>query len=129
MRGRLEIHATVYRHSHDDKTRVWLTLDKEQIFSAADLTFQVAHNSLYEEIKEEQQLNPIPYSKNWGEMFNSHEGAALVDASDNVENQLMEQSIMESWHLYRAFMDYPHLSIDEALSSEDPATRAFALFD
>jgi hypothetical protein len=85
LRGRLEIHATVYRHSHDGKTRVWLTLDKAQIFNAADLSFQVAHNRLYEEIKEKQQLKPIPYSRNWEEMFNSPERAALVEASDNVE--------------------------------------------
>ncbi len=129
LRGRLEIYATVYRHSHDDKTRVWLTLDNEQIFSAADLTFQVVHNRLYEEIKKEQQLKPIPYSANWEEMFNSPERVALVKAFDNIENQLMEQGIMGSWHLYHAFIDYPNLSIDEALSSEDPVTRAFALFD
>ncbi|MFP3917584.1 nonribosomal peptide synthetase [Lysinibacillus telephonicus] len=129
LKGRIEVHAAVYRHSHDDKSRVWLTLDKDQLFSAADLSFHMAHHYLYENIKEELKLKPIPYSKSWEEMFNSPERAVIVEVSDHVEQQLIEQGIMESWHLYKAFMEYPNLSINEALSSKDSFTRAFALFD
>lgn len=129
LKGRLEIHATVYRHSHDSQSRVWLTLDEKQVFSAADLSFIIAHNYLYEEIKKVQQLKPIPYSKDWEEMFNAPERAALVDASDKIEQQLINQGLMLSSHLYQAFINYPNLSIDEALLSEDPFTRSFALFD
>lgn len=129
LKGRVELHAAVYRHSHDNQARVWLTFDKEQIYSAADLSFSVQHYNREQELKKQYELEPIPYNKDWKVMFNSPERKALIAASDQAEEELVEAGILGSWHLYAAFMNYPHLSIEQALTSEDSLIRAFALFD
>ncbi|MFC7687544.1 nonribosomal peptide synthetase [Ureibacillus sp. GCM10028918] len=129
LKGRIELHAAVYRHSHDDQARVWLTFDKEQIFSAADFSFSVQHYYREQELKEQYALNPIPYNKDWEVMFNSPERKALMAASNQAEEELVEAGVLGSWHLYTALLSYPHLSIEQALTSEDPSIRAFALFD
>lgn len=85
----MELHSAVYRHAHDQPSRIWLTFDKIQIFSAEDLTFNTKLYEREQQLKEELQLKPIPYSKNWGEMFNSPERKAIIQASDQAEQELL----------------------------------------
>ncbi|TSI11682.1 nonribosomal peptide synthetase [Lysinibacillus sp. BW-2-10] len=129
LKGRVELHAAVYRHAHDQPSRVWLTFDKKQLFSAEDLTFTIQHYTREQQLKENLQLKSIPYSDNWQEMFNSPERQALLQVSDRAEQELLDNNIIASWHLYQMLLNYPHLSIDEALASNSPYIRAFALFD
>ena len=129
LKGRIELHAAVYRQAHDSPSRVWLSFDKEQIFSAADLSHIQKHNSRQQELKKQYELKPIPYSENWEIMFNSPERKALIAASDQAEEELIQTGIWGSWHLYNALLNYPNLSIEQALTSEDPLIRAYALFD
>ena len=129
LRGRIELHAAVYRHSHDARSRVWLSFDGQEIFSAADLTFSFQLYEREEELKEQYKLKPIPYNMDWEAMFNSPERQALIAASDQAEAELVQAGVWGSWHLYTALLNYLNLSIEEALTSKDPIIRAFALFD
>ena len=129
LQGRIELHAAVYRHSHDARARVWLSFDSQQILSAADLTFSMQMYERELELKEEYKLKPIPYNKDWDVMFNSPERQALIAASDQAEAELVQAGVWGSWHLYTALVNYSNLSIDEALTSKNPLYRAFALFD
>ncbi|MFF5996915.1 nonribosomal peptide synthetase [Lysinibacillus sp. KU-BSD001] len=128
LKKRIQLHATVYR-IQDSPGRVWITFDKKEILSASDLTFAVKHGRLYEQMKAEANLSGIPYNQNWEVMFQSKERQALVGASDHAEEILMRQSIFESYHLYAPLMNYSHLSIEEALKSENSIIRAFSMFD
>ncbi|MCM3390478.1 SF0329 family protein [Ureibacillus chungkukjangi] len=129
LRGRVELHAAVYRHSHDERSRVWFTFDKEEILSAADLSYSMMLYKREQELKELNNLKPIPYNTDWDVMLNSPEREALIAASEQAEEELMRAGEWESWHLYSALMKYPHLSIKDALIEDDPLIRAFALFD
>ncbi|KGR78113.1 SF0329 family protein [Ureibacillus sinduriensis] len=129
LKKRVELHAAVYRQAHDSPSRVWLTFDKVQIFSAADLSFSVQHFNREQELVEQFELKPIPYNSDWEVMFLSPERKALIAASDQAEEELHRDRVWASWHLYASLLKYLNLSIEEALTSEYPLVRAFALFD
>ncbi|WP_077619510.1 nonribosomal peptide synthetase [Bacillus sinesaloumensis] len=129
LRGRIQLHATVYRKFHDGPSRVWFTLDKKEIISASDTTYAVKHQKLYQQMQDERSLKAIPYNSDWDVMFNSKERQELVRASDDVEEILIDQSIFESYHLYSAFLEYGSLSIDEAMESENVIIRAYSMLD
>ncbi|SOC44624.1 SF0329 family protein [Ureibacillus acetophenoni] len=129
LKDRVEIHVAVYRQAHDAPSRIYITFDKKIIFSADDVQFNIAHYKKENDLKKQLQLKPIPYSSDWKEMFNSPERMALIEASEKAENDLLNQGLLASWHVYRALMNYPSLSINDALASKDIFTRSFALFD
>lgn len=129
LRGRVHLHAAVYRHSHDNQSRVWLTLDKKQFFSAEDLSFTMQHYKREQQIIKEESLQRIPYNDDWTIMLNSPERKALIEASQIAEEELLNKGIFTSFHFYDALQKYPNLSIDEALNNQNPLIRALALFD
>ena len=129
LKGRLKIHATVYRKFHDSPSRVWFTFDKKEILSASDTTYSVKHQKLYQQIKENNNLKAIPYNANWDVMFNSEERQKLIRASDDVEESLINQNIFESYHLYAPLMDYGSLSINEAMNSDNIIIKAYSMLD
>jgi hypothetical protein len=129
LKGRIQIHATVYRKFHDSPSRVWITLDKKIILGASDATYAVEHEKLYHQIKKERMLNGIVYNPDWNVMFNSEDRQELLKASEEAEKILIEHNIFESYHLYELFMNYSSLSIKEARKSENIFVQAFSLFD
>lgn len=100
LQGKVELQSATHNQSRDDRPHIWLTLNKDQIFNVADLTF----------INEQFQGNKNP------ELLST-------------EVQIDEQNKMASLHLYEAFTQYPHLSIVDALASTNPIIRAYALLD
>ncbi|WP_449537707.1 SF0329 family protein [Ferdinandcohnia sp. Marseille-Q9671] len=129
LRGRIQLHASVYRKFHDSPGRVWITFDKKEIVSASDITYAVKHEELYQQIIKENELKSIPYNQDWKVMFNSNERKELVDASEIAEAILIKKGIFESHHLYEPFMRYSSLSIQEALQSDNVIIRAYSLLD
>ena len=129
LKGRIELHATVYRKFHDSPSRVWITLDRREILSASDVTYAVQHGKLYEQLKVQNQLKPMPYDDDWKVMFHSPERQALVQAPDVAENRLIDQGIFKSYHLYDPLMQYSSLSIEEALNADNVIVRAYSMLD
>jgi len=129
LQGRVKLYATTYRKAHDNPASVWLTLDKQKILNADDLSFIVPRNILYAQLKEQHMLKPIPYNKDFNVMLGFPERRALVDAYDLAEETLMERGNFESFYLYEAIMYYMQLSIEESLLSENVLIQAFAMFD
>mgnify|MGYP001051875974 CR=1 FL=1 len=129
LKGRIQIHTTVYRKFHDGPRRIWITFDKEEIFSASDITYWIAHEKIYEAIKLERQLKPIPFQEDWRGMYESKERKELVKASAAVEQRLLTENIVDSGYVYQSFIDYCSLSMEQALISENNFIRAFAMFD
>lgn len=108
---------------------MWISLDKSEILSAVDVTFAVEYEKLYQQIKEEKDLKPITYNPDWNVMFQSNERQELVKASDTADEILIGKGIFDSNYLYTAFMEYPSLSIEGAMSSENIITKAYSMFD
>ena len=129
LKGRIELYATVYRKFHDGPSRVWITFDRREILSASDVTYAVEHGKLYEQLKKQNQLKPIPYYEDWKLMFHSPERQALLQASDVAENSLIGQGIFNSYHLYAPFMKYSSLPIEEAMNNENIIVRAYSMLD
>lgn len=129
LKGRIELHATVYCKFHDSPSRVWITLDRREILSVSDVTYAVQHGKLYEQLKAQNQLKPMPYDDDWKVMLHSPERQALVQASDVAENRLIDQAIFKSYHLYEPLMQYSSLSIEEALNADNVIVRAYSMLD
>lgn len=129
LNHRIKLNATVYRKSHDGPGRVWITFDKQEIFSASTDTYKVEHAKLYEKVIAERKLKPIPYSGDWRQMFHSKERVALINASNEIDNMLIDQGIFEAGHVYQSLMAYSSLAIEDANKSPDVFTHAFSLFD
>ncbi|SOC27565.1 hypothetical protein SAMN05880501_12324 [Ureibacillus xyleni] len=126
LKGRIHIHATVYRKFHDSPARVWITRDGKEILSASDVTYSVEYEKLYQQIKGDKT---IPYNPDWNIMFQSAERQELLKAGDEAEQILTNQNIFESYHLYEPLMTYSSLSIEEAWNSENVMIKAFSMFD
>ena len=129
LKGRIKVHATVYRKFHDRPSRVWITLDKKEIVSASDISYAVKYEKVYQQMKKEVDQQEIPYNENWEVMFNSKEYQKLEELSDDAEKLMMNQNMFESYHIYQAFMRYSTLSIEEAIHSENVLIRAYAMLD
>ncbi|WP_080844085.1 SF0329 family protein [Cytobacillus gottheilii] len=129
LKGRLEIHTTAYRKAHDQPSRMWITLDKTEIYCAADQVFEMKLEEQYQLLKEEQQLAPIPYDTDWTTMFESKERAALLDAYEEAEQLVVKKNVMAEYNMYHSLLEYIQLSIDEAIQSQDPVIKAFAMLD
>lgn len=129
LKARIQIHATVYRKFHDHPARVWITLDKKEIVNAADTTYFIKYEELYEQIKNERHLASIPYHLNWEKMLCSKERQQLVNASNHAEEIMVSQNLFNSYHLYEPLLRYHTLSIDKALASENIIIRAYAMLD
>lgn len=129
LKGRIQIHAAVYRKYHDSPSRVWITLDKHEILTASDVTYAVKHEKLYQQIKDEKVLKEIPYNQDWNVMLNSLERRELLIASDAAEEIMITQSIFQSYHLYAALINYNSLTIEQAINSENIIIQAFSMLD
>ena len=129
LKGRIQLHAAVYRHAHDQQTRTWVTFDGKEIFSAADLSYHLEHEKRYQKLREEQQLKPLTPSLTWKELWQSPERLAIHDASEQVSQQLLLEGIFDSYIVQQAWLAYPQLSIEEARISENPFIRALTYFD
>ncbi|MGD6940611.1 SF0329 family protein [Cytobacillus gottheilii] len=129
LKGRLEIRTTAYRKAHDQPSRMWITLDKKEIYCAADQVFEMNVEEQYQLLKEEQQLEPIPYDSDWTTMFQSKERAALLDAYEEAEQIVIKKNVIAEYSMYHSLLEYIQLSIDEALQSQDPVIKAFAMLD
>lgn len=129
LKGRIQLHAAVYRHAHDQQTRTWVTFDGKEIFSAAGLSYHLEHVKRYQKLREKQQLKPLTPSLNWQELRQTPERLALHDASEQVSQQLLLKGIFDSFIVQQAWLAYPQLSIEEARISENPFIRALTYFD
>ncbi|MGE7625221.1 SF0329 family protein [Viridibacillus sp. NPDC096237] len=100
LQGKIELQSASNNYSHDDRPHIWLTLNKDEIFSSADLSY----------INEQLQ-----------DQYNSDILATEVD--------ITQQDNITNLHLYEALTQYPQLSIADALASTNPIIRAYALLD
>ena len=100
-----------------------------EILSASDGTYAVQHGKLYEQLKAQSQLKPMPDYGDWKVMFHLLEQQALVQASDIVENRLIGQGGFKNYCLYDPLMQDSSLLIEEAMNANHVIVRAYSMLE
>lgn len=124
LKHRLSIHLTQYNVSLGEQKRIWITLDKKEVFNASSANYLMEHDKLWTEIKKETD-KPFPYCLY--ECFPEFIGK--TNDSDYTTVILEDKSIFNVEVVYDAFTQYPQLSIDNALNSESVIIKAIAMLD
>lgn len=101
LRDRLDFHITSYRKSHDGVAEIWITLDGKKVFAAEHYEFE----------------------------FAEREGYYAGLAGDELKAWLAKRSVASPNDVGHAMRQYLDMSVREALLSENPFHRAFAIID
>jgi len=109
VRGRVELHQTRYRESHDQEGELWITMDGEQILSAGSMT---ALKAWFETRTELQQR-----------------GASLRESYSLADTALEAQGIVEAGRLVAHLKAHLNQSIDQVMKSPSPIIRGLGLLD
>ncbi len=124
LKHRLSIHLTKYNVSLGEQTRIWITLDKKEIFNASSAEYLMEHDKLWEEVKRKTRKS-FP-----GCLFECFpEFIGKVSDMDYTASILEYRGVFNVDHVYNAFIQYPQLSINRALNSENVISQALTLVD
>ena len=124
LRNRLKVYATSYNTSLGEQRRIWITLDGKEVFNASSAQFLMEHDKLWEVVKSKSN-KPFPeclyecYPKFVGKI-NDLDYSMLI---------LEQRNIFHVDRVYDALVQYPNLSIEEALSSNHVIIQAFSVID
>ncbi len=101
LKSRIDFHVTSYRESHDGADKVWITIDRERVFSCQYYPYEWAERQAYHDGLEGTQLKEVLREKE-------------IHKPEDFGNAM------------RAYLDMP---IENALTSADPLIRAFSIVD
>ncbi len=101
VRARISFGSTVYRKSHDDMGRGWITIDGREILDMSSLKFDMEF----------------------------YRARPARDEYEKVTKRLQDNNLFAQWDLHRSLFEYLSLSIDEILSSKNPLIRAIGMLD
>ncbi|MFP7732304.1 hypothetical protein ACLHDF_02570 [Priestia aryabhattai] len=124
LRHRLSIHLTKYKVSLGEQTRIWITLDKKEVFNASSAEYLMEHDKLWEEVKRKTSK---AFPECLYECFPEFIGK--VEVMDYTARVLEHRGVFNVDHVYDAVIQYPQLSINPALNSENIILQALALVD
>lgn len=113
VRGRVRLHSTRYRTTHDEDGRSWITLDGKELVNMVHL-FRFREEAA---IRAEERAGA---------------GASreeLLAQRDAFEHELREENYFMQSDLGHAMHDYQSLSATQALASPNPIIRALAMLD
>jgi hypothetical protein len=120
LQGRMQVWSTRYRRAHDQVGESWLTFDKERIDSMGTQGYDNQYFRIAHELRTERDC--LDYN-------DPAQRSGYYNAYQESEKLLHDKGVFPSWEFNRALFDYLNLSIDEAISSENPIQRALALLD
>lgn len=124
FKQRLSIHLTQYNVSLGEQKRIWITLDKKEVFNTSSANYLMEYDKLWAEIKKETDK---PFPDCLYECFPEFIGK--TNDLDYTTVILEDKIIFNVDLVYNAFTQYPQLSIDNALNSENVIIKAIALLD
>lgn len=121
LKHRLSVHLTTYKVSLGEQTRIWITLDKKEIFNASSAEYLMEHDKLWEEVKRKTS-NPFPECLY--ECFPEFIGKVEDEDMDYTASILKHRGVFNVDFVYDAFIQYSQLSINRALNSENVILQA-----
>jgi hypothetical protein len=118
--GRVELRITHYRTAHDWEGRGWLTIDGSEVYNFCTLRYYLEFNKLAEELREANGATDFRVPE---------QRPRYHEAGDEALAILEKRGIVSEKSFERSVQEYPSLSLDEALASDDFVHRAFAMLD
>ena len=137
--GRVGLYSTRYGTDRDSSIgRAWITIDGVEVFNC--LGDSAWHGKLLEREYDSDVFEPISptyddcknanqYKERFNLHLNSDEYKNHEKKRNEIEQQLINDNIFHQSDLGMAMYDYPNLSIEEILNSEDIFIRALGMLD
>jgi hypothetical protein len=101
LHERVDFHLTSYRRSHDGADKVWITVDGKRVFSCKHYSSEKAEASAYHDGYKRDEIKPL----------------------------LAKSEIHSPRGFGDSMREYLDMPIAEALASDDPLIKAFAIID
>lgn len=120
LKGRVSIHATIYRKTHDQLGKVWIELDKRIIFEANTLEWEIEYFTLSDELR---RIN------NCTDYKDKKQSSGYYQAYDDAEEILKRKDKMDEFQFYNTMKYYFRSPFKDILESEDTLIRIFCLLD
>ncbi|MDQ1146530.1 hypothetical protein QE429_003357 [Bacillus sp. SORGH_AS 510] len=121
---RVKIHLTSYNASIGEPRRIWITLDNTEIFNASTQYYLIEHDKLWENVK---LMTDKPFPECLYECYPEFVGK--FSDQDYSMLVLEQRNVFNVDRVYSALVQYPNLSIDEAICSDNVIVQALAMID
>jgi hypothetical protein len=118
--GRVTLHSTWYRSTGRFAGRAWISIDGEEVGDFSDARWSLKHWELSTAIRE------INKSTNYRD---AETRSGYIAAGEAAADTLHRSGVLSRNDFYEALLQYPNLSIEEAVASGLPLFRAFAVLD
>lgn len=118
--GRVEVWNTRYRKSHDAEGEAWITIDGQRVWSMGTYAY------LMESWRE---LERRPTDLKCAESEEADQRGGVFGLWGKTHRAVQARGVFALPDMNRALFEYLSLSIDDAISSENPVLRAFAMLD
>lgn len=109
LRGRIDYHLTTYRKLSEQAHEVWITIDRERVFSASYFRHARAENVVW-----------------WRRKVSLSAGGKEGKTAEDI---LTSREIHDAGDVVSSFRTYLDLDPQIALTSTDPILRALAMVD
>ncbi len=121
LQRRVEVHSTWYRRlGHDHLGRTWITIDKHEMANMCDLRYWNQYAPLMSEIRVANNATDYRDPAQWTQYYAAY---------DQAEALLHQQGVYDRGDCNRLLASYLHLSVDDALRSDEVLIRALAMLD
>jgi len=120
LKDRVKFNSTRYRRSHDGVGRSWVTFDDEIIHDFCTVKLRYKFNTTANRIREKTN------SLDWRD---PDQKKAYYEAYNIADKEMEIQGIHNQFEFYKAIEEYLHLSIDEAMISQNTIIKAISWFD
>ena len=118
--GRVQVWTTRYRGSHDAEGEAWVTIDKQRVSSMGTYTYLIEHYREVNRLREEAGCTD--YS-------DPGQQEGYSNAHDEADRLVKEKGHIPLWDFNGALFALLSLSINDAITSDNPIIRAFATID
>lgn len=122
LRRRIAFHMTNYRSNlgHEPETRLWITVDGEEVFQVSKLKWLTNWCRISTEIRE---INGC------ADFRDPKQSEGYSRAYDDAEQILKKCGLIEDYDFLMSLQDYLSLPVADALASDNPIFKALAIID
>ncbi|MFL2099841.1 hypothetical protein [Desemzia sp. FAM 23991] len=118
LKDKVQFRVTNYRKAHDQTGRVFITVDKKEVFSMSTLA---ADNAMYEVEQEIMTQQNIDY-----DVYN---GPQNVDIQSQAHEMIMAEGVFSQSDFFDAVEEYLSSSIEVSLKSNHIIIKILSLID
>lgn len=118
LKGRVELHLTNYRKTHDQTGRAYITVDKKEVLNMCTIISETAVITKEEEIMDQQNIE-----------YDSDDIQKKIDIQAQAQEIIMSEGIFAQYDFFDSVKEYFNLPIEKALKSDNMAIKILSLID